>query len=56
MIHINVTIKNKIIGKKEIKNSLKMAFDGNGPFTSVLVMNQSNDKNVSDDEPTLSTG
>ena len=55
-IHINDTIKNKIIGKNEIKNSLKMAFDGKGPFTSVSVMNQSNDKNVSDDDPTRSTG
>ena len=56
MTHINDTIKNRIIGRNEIKNSLKMAFDGNGPLTSVSVMNQSNDKNVSEDDPTRSTG
>ena len=56
MIHIDDTIKNRIIGRNDIKNSLKMAFDGNGPFTSVSVMNQSNDKNVSDDDPTRSAG
>ena len=56
MIHIDDTIKNRIIGRNEIKNSLNTAFDGNGPFTSASVMNQSKDKNVSDDDPTLSTG
>ena len=55
-IHINSTIKNMIKGNIPVKNSLKIEFDGNGPLISVSVTNQSNDKNVSDDDPTLFTG
>ena len=47
---------NNMIGRRAIKNSLKNVFDGKGPVISISVKKQSNDKNVSDDEPTLSTG
>ena len=49
-------IKNRMIGSIAIKNNLKNVFEGNGPVTSISVKKQSNDKNVSDDDPTLSTG
>ena len=49
-------IKNRMIGSIAIKNSLKNVFEGNGPVISISVKKQSNDKNVSDDDPTLSTG
>ena len=51
----NVTM-NSIIGSIDIKNNLKNVFEGNGPVISMSVKKQSNDKNVSDEEPTLSTG
>ena len=51
----NVTM-NSIIGSIDIKNNLKNVFEGNGPVISISVKKQSNDKNVSDEEPTLSTG
>ena len=55
-IHNKSTIMKMMIGRNAIKNSLKIEFDGNGPLISVSVTNQSNDKNVSDDDPTLFTG
>ena len=55
-IHSNKTIIKMMIGRNAIRNSLKIEFDGNGPLISVSVTNQSNDKNVSDDDPTLFTG
>ena len=56
IIHINVTIKNKIKGRTDSKNSLKIEFDSNGPLTSVSEIKQSNDKNVCFGSPTLTTG
>ena len=55
-IHNNSTNTNIIIGNSPVKNNLKIELDGNGPLISVSVTNQSNDKNVSDDDPTLFTG
>ena len=49
-------MKKSMIGSIAIKNSLKNVFDGNGPVISMSVKKQSIDKNVSDDEPILSTG
>ena len=56
IVHNSKTIMKMMIGRNAIKNSLKIEFDGNGPLISVSVTNQSNDKNVSDDDPTLFTG
>ena len=53
---IKNVIMNSIIGSIDIKNNLKNVFEGNGPVISISVKKQSNDKNVSDEEPTLSTG
>ena len=53
---IKNVIMNSIIGSIDIKNSLKNVFEGNGPVISMSVKKQSNDKNVSDEEHTLSTG
>ena len=47
---------NSMIGSRAIKNNLKKVFDGKGPVISTSVKKQSNDKKVSDDDPTLSTG
>ena len=54
--HIADMIMKSITGSRAIRNSLKKVFEGNGPVTSMSVKKQSNDKNVSDDEPTLSAG
>ena len=56
MTHITDMMINSMIGSRAIKNNLKNVFDGNGPVISISVKKQSNDKNVSDDDPTLSTG
>ena len=56
MTQIKNVIMNSIIGSIDIKNNLKNVFEGNGPVISISVKKQSNDKNVSDEEPTLSTG
>ena len=56
MTHITDMMINSMIGSRAIKNSLKNVFDGKGPVISISVKKQSNDKNVSDEEPTLSTG
>ena len=55
-IHNSKTIMKMMIGRNAIRNNLKIELDGNGPLISVSVTNQSNDKNVSDDDPTLFTG
>ena len=55
-VHIAEIIIKSITGSRAIKNSLKKVLEGNGPVTSMSVKKQSNDKNVSDDEPTLPAG
>ena len=44
----------KIIGKKMVKKALKISLDGVNIFISVSSTNQSNDKNASDEDPTIS--
>ena len=56
MTHITDMMINSMIGSRAIKNSLKNVFDGKGPVISISVKKQSNDKNVSDEEPTRLTG
>ena len=49
---INIDIKT--IGKNMVKNALNISFDGANSLISVSSTNQSNDKNASDDAPTIS--
>ena len=44
----------KTIGKNMVKNALNISFDGANSLISVSSTNQSNDKNASDDAPTIS--
>ena len=46
----------KANGSTPVRNSLKNEFDGNGPLIWVSVINQSNERNAWDDEPTWLTG
>lgn len=55
-IQISEIIKDKIKGSKAAKNSLKKEFAGKDPVISELVIKQSNERKVSDDEPILSIG
>ena len=44
------------IGKNSVKNTLKISVEGANPLVFVSSIKQSNDKNVSDDDPTVLIG
>ena len=54
MTHIKTKMIIKIIGKNIAKNALNISTDGAKNFISLSSTNQSNDKNESDDTPTIS--
>ena len=56
IIHIIATITNRINGKIDSKNSLKIEFDSKGPIISASEIKQSNDKNVCFGSPILTIG
>ena len=56
IIHIKVTIRNRINGRTDSKNSLKIEFDSKCLLISISEIKQSNDKNVCFGSPTLNIG
>ena len=54
IIQIITKINTRTIGKKSVKNALNISLDGVNNFTSVLVINQSKDKNAVEDDPIMS--
>ena len=54
MVHINTNMITKIIGKNIDKNALNISTDGAKNFISLSSKNQSNDRNASDEAPTIS--
>ena len=50
------TMMNTIMGSRAERNSFRNTFAGKGPFISLSVTKQSNERNVSDDDPTLFAG
>ena len=49
-----MNIQINTIGKNVVMNALNISFDGANSLISVSSTNQSNDKNASDDAPTIS--
>ena len=56
IVQIKATIRNKINGRIDNKNSLKIEFDSKGSLISVSEIKQSNDKNVCFGSPTRVIG
>ena len=56
IIHIKATIENRINGKIESKNSLKIELDSKVPVMLVSEMKQSNDKNALLGSPIVTIG
>ena len=53
---IKTALMIKAKGRRPVKNILNIATEGVKAFISVSVINQSNDKKASEEEPILSTG
>lgn len=54
--HIRATRRKIIIGRRPERASFRNAVEGKGPLSSESLAKQSNDKKVSEEEPTLFTG
>ena len=55
MAHMNTKMRISTIGKNIDMNALNISTDGVKNFISLSSTNQSNDKNASDEAPTIST-
>ena len=55
MAHISANMRISTIGKNIDMNALNISTDGVKNFISLSSTNQSNDKNASDEAPTIST-